>query len=104
MSVNVMNGLHEKCQSVNQASFLECEPAEVFLRGCHTCWVGCGGGGGVNNNLSIFSAVHEISRTFEMLPPPPPFPWEPPPPEWGGSTIFFIGFWTVHDISRTFYF
>ena len=36
MSVNVMNGLHEKCQSVNQASFLECEPAEVFLRGCHT--------------------------------------------------------------------
>ena len=36
MSVNVMNGLHEKCQSVNQASFLECEPAEVFLHGCHT--------------------------------------------------------------------
>ena len=24
MSVNVMNGLHEKCQSVNQASFLKC--------------------------------------------------------------------------------
>ena len=64
------------------------------------------GGGGVNNNLSIFSAVHEISLTFEMLPPPPPhFPWEPPPPEWGGSTIFFsIGFWTVRDISRSFYF
>ena len=36
MSVNVMNGLHEKCQSVNQASFLECEPTEVFLHGCHT--------------------------------------------------------------------
>ena len=36
------------------------------------------GGGRVNNNLSIFSAVHEISRTFEMLPPPQ-FPWEPPP-------------------------
>ena len=33
MSVNVMNGLHDKCQSVNQASFLECEPAEVFLHG-----------------------------------------------------------------------
>ena len=36
MSVNVMNGLHEKCQSVNQASFLKCEPTEVFLHGCHT--------------------------------------------------------------------
>ena len=36
MFVNVMNGLHEKCQSVNQASFLECEPSEVFLHGCHT--------------------------------------------------------------------
>ena len=36
MSVNVMNGLHEKCQSVNQASFLECEPTEVFLHCCHT--------------------------------------------------------------------
>ena len=55
------------------------------------------------NNLSIFSAVHDISRTFEMLTPPPQFPCEPPPPEWGGSTLFFIGFWTVHDISRTFY-
>ena len=61
--------------------------------------LGRGGGGGVNNNLSIFSF------------PPPQFPWEPPPPprsppppKWGGSTIFFIGFWTVHDISRTFYF
>ena len=28
MSVNVMNGL--------QASFLKCEPTEVFLHGCHT--------------------------------------------------------------------
>ena len=36
MSVNVMNGLHEKCQSVNQASFLECEPTKVFLHCCHT--------------------------------------------------------------------
>ena len=36
MSVNVMNGLHEKCQSVNQTSFLECEPTEVFLHCCHT--------------------------------------------------------------------
>ena len=36
MSVNVMNGLHEKCQSVNQASFLEREPTKVFLHGCHT--------------------------------------------------------------------
>ena len=36
MSVNVMNGLHEKCQSVNQTSFLECEPTEVFLHGCYT--------------------------------------------------------------------
>ena len=36
MSVNVMNGLHEKCQSVNQASFLKCEPTEVFIHGCHT--------------------------------------------------------------------
>ena len=36
MSVNVMNGLHEKCQSVNQASFLECGPTEVFLHDCHT--------------------------------------------------------------------
>ena len=36
MSVNVMNGLHEKCQSVNQASFLESEPTKVFLHGCHT--------------------------------------------------------------------
>ena len=63
------------------------------------------GGGGVNNNVSIFSAFHEISRTFEIVTPPPQFPWEPPPPpEWGGSTIFFIGFWTVHDISRSFYF
>ena len=36
MSVNVMNGLHYKCQSVNQASFLEREPTKVFLHGCHT--------------------------------------------------------------------
>ena len=36
MSVNIMNGLHYKCQSVNQASFLEREPTKVFLRGCHT--------------------------------------------------------------------
>ena len=36
MSVNVMNGLHEKCQSVNQASFMEYEPTKVFLHGCHT--------------------------------------------------------------------
>ena len=36
MSVNVMNGLHDKCQSVNQASFLECAPIKAFLRGCHT--------------------------------------------------------------------
>ena len=27
----------------------------------------------------------------------------PRSPEWGGSTICFIGFWTVHDISRTFF-
>ena len=36
MSVNVINGLYEKCQSVNQASFLECEPTKVFRHGCHT--------------------------------------------------------------------
>ena len=36
ISVNVMNGLHCKCQSVNQASFLEREPTKVFLHGCHT--------------------------------------------------------------------
>ena len=42
------------------------------------------GGGGVNNNVSIFSAVHEISRMFEILPPPP-IPLGTPPPEWGGS-------------------
>ena len=36
MSVNVMNGLHYKCQSVNRASFLEREPTKAFLHGCHT--------------------------------------------------------------------
>ena len=36
MSVNAMNRLNYKCQSVNQASFLEREPTKVFLHGCHT--------------------------------------------------------------------
>ena len=77
-------------------------PPILTLNPPPTCWVGVGGGGGVNNNLSIFLAVHEISRTFEILPPPQ-FPWEPPPPEWGGSTIFLLVS-GVYDISRTFYF
>ena len=39
------------------------------------------GGGGGNFFLSIFSTVHEIYRTFEILTtnPPPPPPREPPP-------------------------
>ena len=36
MSVNAMNLLNYKCQIVNQASFLEREPTNVFLHGCHT--------------------------------------------------------------------
>ena len=36
MSVNVMNGLHDTCQYVNQASFLVCEPTKVFLHSWHT--------------------------------------------------------------------
>ena len=47
-----------------------------------------GWGGGVNNNLSIFSAVHDISRTFEMLPPP--IPLGTPPPQSGVDQIFFF--------------
>ena len=53
-----------------------------------TCWVGVGGG--VNNNLSIFSAVHEISLTFEILPPPPNSPGNPPPPGVGWINNFFL--------------
>ena len=49
-------------------------PPILTLNPPPTCWVG-----GVNNNLSIFSAVHEIYRTFEILPPPPNSPGNPPP-------------------------
>ena len=45
------------------------------------------GGGGVNNNLSIFSAVHEIPRTFEILPPPIPLGT---PPGVGWLNNFFL--------------
>ena len=38
------------------------------------------GGGGGNFFLSIFSTVHEIYRTIEMLTPPP----RTPPPGWDG--------------------
>ena len=50
-----------------------------------------GGGEGLQNE-SIFSAVHEISRKFEILTPKT---FTPPPQ--GGVT-----FWAAHDISRTF--
>ena len=50
--------------------------------------------------LSIFSAVPEISRTFEMLTPnPPPGPWTPRdagPPGVGWVQICFIDFLDIH--------
>ena len=57
-------------------------------------------GGGGRIVLSIFSTVHEIYRTFEMLTPKSPRP-EPPGVGWVKKQILLI-FWTVHDISRSF--
>ena len=56
------------------------------------------GGGGIV--LSIFSTVHEIYRTFEILTPKSPRQ-EPPGVGWVKKQILLI-FWTVHDISRSF--
>ena len=48
-------------------------------------------------NELIFSAVHEISCTFEILTPKT----HPPPGGVGGGN-FLLVFWAAHDISRTF--
>ena len=47
----------------------------------------------------MFSTVHEIYRTFEILTPNPP---PRNPPGWDGLKKIVLIFWTVHDISRTF--
>ena len=51
-------------------------------------------GEGLQNEY-IFSAVHEISRTFERFTPKTST--HPTPPLF----IFLLIFWAVHDISRT---
>ena len=56
------------------------------------------GGDDSLKNESIFSAVHEISRTFEILTPK-----TSTPPHGGvGVKLLLLIFWAVHDISRTF--
>ena len=45
--------------------------------------------------LSIFSAVREISRTFEILTPQPP-PRDAGPPGVGWVKICFIDFLDIH--------
>ena len=49
------------------------------------------GGGGGDFFLSIFSTVHEIYRTFEILTPNPPPPRNPPP-GWDGLKKNVIDF------------
>ena len=82
-----------------------CIPEILFKIGCLVTLKWCalklplqGGWGWGVKNESIFSAVHEISRTFEMLTPKT----SPPPPPGGvGVDFLVLIFWAVHDISRT---
>ena len=51
--------------------------------------------------LSIFSAVREISRTFEIVTPQPPPRDAGPPPGVGWVNIYFIDFLDIHGYHQS---